>query len=290
MQIDKIITLANSKVRLRFLAMERSLRSVGCDLPIWVIPYDENRFELPPNSFWWEIPELIDWLRIHKAHPTMRKYQCLTVANYQFVDSDVVFLSNPQKALENAKGFVTSCGHWNNPGHTYTKQSLQFLENKSTLWQKFIFNTGQFACDIALYTLNDLKTKAELDGFNYTCLYFPYHEQPGINLLVNATSVHVNNLTLAPDPIESTWAGDYKDNSFASKWNDQNKPYLIHWAGCIMDPGSPIDNLFYNYLTEKEKEEWREELRLKKKKDGNFSKYYPKIFNKIKKVYHIIKE
>jgi hypothetical protein len=38
MKIDKIISMANQKVRLRFLAMERSLRATGCQLPLWVIP------------------------------------------------------------------------------------------------------------------------------------------------------------------------------------------------------------------------------------------------------------
>ena len=33
--------------------MERSLRAVGCDLPLLVIPYDEDLFELPPNAEWW---------------------------------------------------------------------------------------------------------------------------------------------------------------------------------------------------------------------------------------------
>jgi hypothetical protein len=42
MKIDKIISMANQKVRLRFLALERSLRASGCQLPILVIPYDDN--------------------------------------------------------------------------------------------------------------------------------------------------------------------------------------------------------------------------------------------------------
>lgn len=290
MIIDKIISLANSKVRLRFLAMERSLRAVGCDLPVWVIPYDNDRFELPANCFWWEVPELIDWLAKHKTHPTMRKYQCLTVANYQFVDADVVFLSNPQETLKDARGFVTSCGHWNNPGHTYTQQSLEFLEKKSTLWQKFIFNTGQYACDSVLYTVDELIAKAESEAFSYTCLFFPYHEQPGINLLVNASSASVNNLTLSPSPMESTWAGDYKSMDFSSRWNKQNKPYLIHWAGCNMDPGLPIDVLFYNYLTDNEKKEWEKELANKKQSQRKFKNRFVRVLKKIKKIYHIVKE
>ncbi|MCC5657844.1 hypothetical protein LC608_12750 [Nostoc sp. XA010] len=71
MKIDKIISLANSKVRLMFLAMERSLRTTGCDLPILVIPYDDHLFKLPEGSSWWEIPEITNWLRVEKSHPMM---------------------------------------------------------------------------------------------------------------------------------------------------------------------------------------------------------------------------
>jgi hypothetical protein len=51
MKIEKIITLANNKVRLRFLAMERSLRATGCQLPLLVIPYDDKLFELPGGKY-----------------------------------------------------------------------------------------------------------------------------------------------------------------------------------------------------------------------------------------------
>ena len=66
MKIDKIISLANKNVKLRFLAMERSLRDTGCDLPLLVIPYNDNLFDLPKGSTWWEIPEMIQWLNREK--------------------------------------------------------------------------------------------------------------------------------------------------------------------------------------------------------------------------------
>jgi hypothetical protein len=47
MKLQKIITMASSAVEIPFLAMERSLRASGCQLPIWVIPYNEKIFDLP---------------------------------------------------------------------------------------------------------------------------------------------------------------------------------------------------------------------------------------------------
>ena len=263
MKLERIVTLANKNTRLRFLAMERSLRKTGCELPLWVIPYDNNRFDLPENSIWWEIPEVLSWLDIHNAHRMMRKYQCLLIDNYQFVDSDVVFLINPQTALLSYQGFITSCGHWHNTAGTTSSESEQFLYNKTTLWPKYVFNAGQFACDKILYDLKTLISVAE-DPLNiYTCLNFPYHDQPGLNLLVNKTDVSIVNTLLASN-MESTWAGDY-ENDYEKYWIEETKkPYLIHWAGCRIDINRPIDQLFLNYLTKQEKEEWNNELNNKK--------------------------
>lgn len=290
MLLNKIITLANKQTRLRFLTMERSLRDSGCKLPVWVIPYDDKKFELPSNSFWWEIPEIIEWLTKHKCHPMMRKYQCLTESNYQYVDSDVVFLSNPQDTLRHLSGFISSCSHWHNPHHTYTKDSLEFLKQKSTLWQKFVFNAGQFACDQSIYTVETLKAKAESEVFKYTCLLFPYHDQPGLNLLVNSSPIKISNLTLPPYNMESTWAGDYNDENYEAKWILRNKPFIIHWAGCNMNSGRPIDKLFYQYLTREEKEAWIAEIISKGKVKTSVPQMGISLWRKLKRMYYILKE
>ncbi len=261
MKIDKIISMANEKVRLRFLAMERSLRAVGCQLPLLVIPYDDNLFELPEGSTWWEIPEITSWLKAQKARPVMRKYQCLTVGNYQFVDADVCFLRNPEEVLSPLSGFITSCGHWNNPAHTYTDESRYIMSQKSTTWQKNVYNTGQFACDRILYSVEELKAVAMRSDLIGTCVQMPFHEQPGLNLLTFESSVDVTNLTLPPACMESTWAGDYPDD-YEHYWSEeQRKPYLLHWAGLPMDVPRPIHQIFYNFLTPVEKAEWDEQVR-----------------------------
>ncbi len=268
MKLEKIITLANGAVRLRFAAMERSLRATGCHLPLAVIPYDEQRFELPANAAWWEVSEVLAWLAAEKTHPTMRKYQCLLASNYQFVDSDVIFLRNPEELLASMEGFVTSCCHWRDAGHTMTKESEKILSAKSTTWRKTTFNTGQFASDRALYSFEGLKRTAQ--KYSATCLRLPYHEQPGLNLLVHEAGAKITNLTLPPHEMESTWAGDYPD-AYEKFWNDaRRKPYLIHWAGTAMDDARPIHQLFYGFLTAAEKAEWAAEVSA-----GKHRKYTP---------------
>ncbi|HEY1108011.1 MAG TPA: hypothetical protein VGE76_05245, partial [Opitutaceae bacterium] len=234
MRLDCIVTLANRAVRLRFLAMERSLRAVGCDLPLKVIPYDDARFDLPARAEWWELPEITRWLTRERAHPLMRKYQCLTLAGYQFVDADVCFLRDPAAVLAPLTGFVTSCGHWHNPAEATTAESRAWFAARSSTWQKTVFNTGQFACDRALYDFATLQARAQSAEFASTCLRLPFHEQPGINLLVHAAGVPVQNLTLPPWNQQSTWAGDYP-GEYARYWKTEPEtPYLIHWAGVPM--------------------------------------------------------
>lgn len=269
MKLDKIITLTGADPwnRLRFTAMERSLRAVGCQLPCWVIPYGNERFPLPDNAKWWEVSSFNEWLSSQGAKPLARKYICLTEQNYHFVDTDIIFLKNPESVLAPHTGFITSCGHWHNPhNQTYTSESLPFLRRKSTLWQKFVFNTGQFACDRLLYTHEQLRAACTQPGLVDTLLHFSIsrHEQPGLNLLVNNAGVPIVNLTLPPTNMESTWAGDYDSGDYARFWYDETlKPYLIHWAGVNMSLHRPINTLFSELLTEQEKEEWERQVVLR---------------------------
>lgn len=296
MKLEKIITLASGSVRLRFLGMERSLRAVGCDLPLLVIPYNNDRFELPPNATWWEMPEVIQWLDNNHCHKAYRKYQCLLTGNYQFVDTDVVFLRNPQEVLKDQEGFITSCGHWRSPNQTNTLDSVKYIrEHKTSLWEKFIFNTGQFACDQVLYDFQSLKKRCEDPVFAPTCLFFPHHEQPGINFLVNAANVRVHNITLPPEEMESTFAADYYegggviheiDHEQLWRKNEAKRPYLIHWAGCRMYAGYKIDNLFLQYLTQEEKKEWNVWCENSKKK--NEVSVIKKQVQKLKRIARIL--
>ena len=275
--------MANIKTRLRLFAMIRSLRAVGCNLTVWVIPYDNDRFDLPANCIWWEDKRITAWLAANHARQVMRKYQCLTESNYQFVDADVIFLRNPETVLQPHTGFITSCGHWHNTEHTTTKEVLEFFDQTTTIWQQKVFNTGQFACDKILYDFSELKAIAEDVKYRATCLDLKYHEQPGLNLFVNLSGIAITNLTLQPYYMESTWAGDYNDASFERFWtNETRKPYLIHWAGCKMNINRPIDELFLNQLTAKELTEWKEKVKMLERKQKSFADTMKQRLKKLK--------
>lgn len=252
MKLEKIISFANKTSELRFLAMIRSLRATGCNLPVWVIPYDDNKFDLPDNCIWWEMNEINTLIAENQLHVMKRKFQCFLTSNYHFVDADIIFLRNPENVLNGLSGFVTSCCHWNNPEHTYVSSTLQVFKQKSTTWQKSVFNSGQFACDTTLYNLETLKQVVQNPLYKQA---LDSHDQISINLFVFLTGIAITNLTLPPYNMESTWAGDYLGQDFRNYWTDENKrPYIIHWAGYKIAIDKPIDQLLTNYLTSEEKD------------------------------------
>jgi hypothetical protein len=256
MKLDKVITLASSETRLDFTVMERSLRATGCDLPLQVIPYNDARFELPKNSCWLEAPEFYNWVERRCASPMMRKYLPLTMGNYQYCDSDLVFLEDPRTVLGDKEGFVVACTEWNKPQWTTCDESQAYLASKSSTWQQKVFCAGQYACDRPLHTRETLIAFAEQPANQAACLRFPLHDQPGTNLLVLSTDVPLTNLTLPPYRMESTMAIDY-EGDYAHLWKmPGRKPYLMHYAGGRLDLDLPINELFFEFLTREERAEW----------------------------------
>ncbi|MVN92781.1 hypothetical protein [Mucilaginibacter aquatilis] len=253
MILERIVTLANEHSKVRFLAMERSLRATGCTLPLYVIPYDDNKFELPENATWWEMPEITGWIDKNKLWPAFRKIQCLTLPNYQFVDSDVIFFKNPEDTLEPLSGFITSCTHWMAPEHTFTDETLRYIKAKTTTWTRLVFNSGQFACDKVLYQADELMRFCETN-FTETLFHknYLYKDQPGINILVNCADVEISNVTMPPVSMASTWAGDYTDEASFERFEKHDKPYFIHWAGVPLTSRNYIHQYFFKFLTAEE--------------------------------------
>jgi hypothetical protein len=256
MQLKKIVSLANASTRLQLQVMVRSLRAVGSELPVWVIPYDTTRFDLPDGCHWWVEPDVLGWLDSVIAHPMMRKYQCLTTDAYQYVDTDVVFLRDPATVLRPFDGLVTACTEWNKPRWTVTESSRALLAHSCSTWQRRVFNAGQFASERAMYSLNDLQSLAADPVVGGTAFRLALHDQPGFNLLAHLAGVEITNLTLPPHLMESSWAGDYP-GEFEHLWTSPDrKPYLIHWAGDALATDAPINALFLDQLSAQECVEW----------------------------------
>lgn len=257
MKLEQIITLGNRAVRLPLLAMIRSLRATGCALPVRVVPYDDDVFDLPAGCTWWRDEAVLTWLGEVGAHPMMRKYQCLLEARYQFVDSDVIFLRDPAAALAEVDGFVVCCGHWRDASHTTTPVSRAAFERMTTNWPAQVFNAGQFACDRPLYPdLAALRAVAEDPAHAETCLHHASHDQPGLNLLRLLSGVPLTNLTLPPHSLESSWAQDYARLGRLPATDGPAAPYLLHWAGAGAAHTGPVAELFATHFDAAERRTW----------------------------------
>lgn len=265
MKLTKIITLANASVQLDLRAMERSLRATGCKLPLWVIPFDEVRdMELPSGAEWMDRPEFFDFVNSMGGLGHHRKYVVLTESQYQLMDVDAIFLKDPAVALEPLEGFVATCIQWSRPEHAVTPSTEQVLRRRRSMWQLQVFNCGQFASSIQLFSETELKLK--LADQSARALFWrrdlPW-EQPAVNHLVHLKSPPYTCLTLPPHNMESTWAGDYP-GEYESYWEDESRrPYLMHWAGNAWDVDRPINKLFLDYLTREEQAQWREKQRIR---------------------------
>ena len=253
MNVQKVITLAGQKVKLAFLVFERSLRAAGCDLPLLVIPYGDDLFQLPSNSEWWDSARFASWLRLHKAHPMMAKYRCLTEANYAYFDTDICVVDDFRPVLSHYSSFVVADTEWNKPGWATSPEATAILAEKSSLWMLKLFNAGHFACDRALYSEAEMQSVSE--RYRDTCLTYPHHDQPGINLLVSLTGVEVTNLCMPPYRMESTMAVDYP-GEWEGIWSNGHRPYFVHYAGSALGKNLPINRLYYDFMSKAERKEW----------------------------------
>ena len=183
----------------------------------------------------------------------MAKYRCLTEANYVYFDTDICVLDDFRPVLTQQTNFVVADTEWSKPGWAASPESTAILAKKSSLWMLNLFNAGHFACDQALYSEEEIQSLSE--KHRQTCLEYPHHDQPGINLLVSFTNIKVTNLCLPPHRMESTMAVDYP-GEWEGIWSNGRRPYFMHYAGSALNQKIPISRLYYDFMTKAERAEW----------------------------------
>jgi len=258
MVIEQILSLANNAVRWQFTAMERSLRAAGCDLPLQVIPYDENLFALPKNASWLDDTAIFSAVRDAQAVKLCRKYAALVQRRCAFFDSDIIHLRDPRAALEPLpnKVFIVADTEWNKARWTFTPETREIFLAESTLWALWNFNSGFFAYEDAPVNVADVTAflsspiGAIARGASPTS-----SEQEGANFLIHQSRVEVVNLCLPPHRMESTMACDYPDH-FADLLSLPNRPFFMHFASNVLASEARIVKLFSEFLTREESAEY----------------------------------
>lgn len=276
MKIERIISLANVKVRLQFLAMERSLRATGCDLPLSVIPFDETRFPLPDNAQWLEDDALFALVKETGAVPVSRKYLALTLPNCAFFDSDIIHRRDPSEWLAPLPNdvFVVADTEWNKGRWTFTAETRELYRSKSTLWLLDNFNSGFFAHANPKATTEHVRALLS-EPQNWKLIHGKdptAGEQPGANFLIHKNGVEVHNLCLPPYRMESTMACDYPED-FEPIIRKPNGPAFIHYAGHGRNLAVPIARLIFDHLTKAEAAEMTGEFERRRENARNHGRW-----------------
>jgi hypothetical protein len=261
MTIERILVLANKNAELQLRVFVRSLRDVGCDLPVWIIPCGERDFNPPKDCTWIEDSKLLVFLRQESAHPLYSKYEALLQRKSAYFDTDIVVLRNPQKWLQPvpSNSLAVADTEWAKNRWTFSPESRRFLTSLSTRWQLLTFNSGFFAFEEPLYQEEELLALIQSPKMRGTCIdrrTSPI-DQPAFNWLVLLKQRSIFNFNLPPETMGSTMTGDYEDSGIsAAILSGPTAPAFLHYAGPTFETGHFLNQLFTSYLTAAEKREW----------------------------------
>ena len=248
--------------------MERTLRASGCDLPLYVIPYTDEPFDLPENAQWLVDEELFAHIASHHSARPCRKFLALTQSNAAFFDADIIHLRDPRTELGSldAGVFAVADTEWNKARWTFSEATQRVYQRKSSLWLLDNFNTGFFAFEEPVLTRDQIfdfiadpvwgrctREESVIAG-----------EQPGLNWLVHLSGRTVVNLCLPPRRMESTMAVDYAElveaTSAAESFQDfrnllegPDGPMFLHFAGGVHHTKAPISERFLKALSAEER-------------------------------------
>jgi hypothetical protein len=253
--------MANAKVRLDFLAMYRSLRATGCDLPVRVIPYDDSRFDLPMGAEWLEDREFFAFLKEHKAVNMCRKILALTQRNSAYFDSDIVHIRSFSSDLE---AFPEGCliaadPEWSIKAWTFSEETKRVYESGSSTWVLDNFNAGFFALGSQGIEKDYIKSLFKDQMFSRLCQGGgpTSSDQEAINYLTFMTDLKVVNLCLPPYRMESTFCWDYPQK-YEALLSKKEAPFFIHFVSKAIEQDHFMKPLFFEHLTTAEKQEWKQ--------------------------------
>ena len=269
MTIGNIIVLANKNADLQLRVFVRSLRNVGCDLPISIIPCGAMDFEAPRGCRWTEDSRLLSFLRQQGAHPLYCKYEALLQRRCAYFDTDIVVLRDPQKWLEAAPSdaFAVADTEWAKNKWTFSPESRRFLGTLSSRWPLYTFNSGFFAFEEPLYEEEELISVIQSPEMRGTCLERKASpvDQPAFNWLVLRKQHNIFNFNLPQQSMESTMAGDYdKVGDISAVVSGPSAPAFLHFAGPTFEKGHFLTQLFTSYLTVTERREWDANIKRKR--------------------------
>lgn len=272
-----IYITANDKVADHAIALLNSIRAYDPEIPVVLIPYDENFYEVASllksrfNVTLYKDLEFIDRLskRLHStfgekffARPNQFRKQACWFGEFDeflYIDTDIVVF---EKIIDNLNHFdqydFLACDYQHRGGikNVFSEAVIDkgiFIQKEL----KDIFNGGWWASKKGLISEQDIyETFAECAAHPE---YFDFSQktsdQPIINYMILKRIEKRFNLVNLNDHVPGSWAGSthfiQEGNILVDPGYDRPLQYL-HWAGIRIEPGCAYWDIWahYRYLGE----------------------------------------
>ncbi len=272
-----IYITANDKVTDHAIALMNSIRFYDPDVPVVMIPYDDNYQEIAKilsDRFGVTIYSDLDFIerlsqRLYAifgagffARPNQFRKQACWFGEFDeflYIDTDIVVFEKIVDNLDYLQEYDFLCCDYQHSGGIKNVFSQAVIEQniftKAEL--QSIFNGGFWASKKNLISEADL-----YDTFSECATHPKYFDftqktsdQPIINYMILKKIPKIFNLVYKDGKAPGSWAGSQhfkqKDNILFDPNTNKNLQYL-HWAGIKIRPGCPYWDIwkYYRYLNE----------------------------------------
>jgi hypothetical protein len=271
-----IYIVANDKVIDNAIALINSIRDRDADIPIFLIPFNEqyqkvasvlkqkHKVEIFPDlefieKFTQRVGEIFD--REYLATPNkMRKFVQWfgPLDEFLYIDTDIIVFEKVGDILNYLSEYEFICCDYH-----YKKRKLADVFNSnirelgifSDRELEDVFNSGFWASKKGIFTeaqlyelLKECAQHREYFDFTYKTT-----DQPILNYIILKTTQKRLNIVKISDKEPGSWAGS---QHFTEKdrilYDGENRLRYLHWAGTPMIPGGAYRDLweYYRYLGE----------------------------------------
>lgn len=282
-----VYIVANDYVTDNAIALINSIRSFNKEIPIVLIPFNEqfqniasilNRdggVEIFPDlklidEFTEQVKEIFprDFLALPNK---MRKLVAWfgPLDEFIYIDTDIIVFESPTKTLDKLSEYDFICcdyHHLSEGLKNIFSPTVKEKEIFNDLELQDVFNSGYWASKKGTITFQQMeKTLRECSAHEE---YFDFTkgvtDQPILNYLVLRNIPKRHNLVKIPGGAPGSWAGsrhfEEKDRILYDKGT---KLEYVHWAGMKIKPGCPYWDVWqhYRYLNESKQEKFKRLMR-----------------------------
>ena len=282
-----VYIVANDYVTDNAIALINSIRSFDKEIPIVLIPFNEQfqniasilshhgAVELFPDL------KLIDEFteQVQKIFPRnflalpnkMRKLVAWfgPLDEFIYIDTDIIVFESPHRTLDKLSEYDFICCDYHHVSEGLKNVFSPIVKEKqifSDLELQDVFNSGYWASKKGTITSQEMEnTLRECSAHEE---YFDFDkgvtDQPIINYLVLKNISKRHNIVKIPGGAPGSWAGslhfEEKDRILYDKGR---KLEYLHWAGMKIKPGCPYWNIWehYRYLNESKQEKIKRLMR-----------------------------